>query len=577
MAEADVLAAIAALQATVDGLGTAGGAAVNTDAYGDNASAGRPGVTVGTTKIGTQAGTFANASNVNGVYHVITNTGNAIDWVYEFRCGGGTTPVGVVWTGYLTSSNDIITFSAWNHVTHGWESVGSQIGVNTTVNVVKNLILYPRHIGPVGAELGKVYIRLHCTAMSSPVLNTDQLYVSYAITSRSIGYADGSIWIDTLNGVAGSEPFVNGTADNPCLTYADAELLETALGINRFRIRNGSVLTISGLVNDLVQHTLVGNNWTLMMTNDLDISDAYIEGAIVSGTAIVPSGDADFENCVIGDLTIGSCTMNNCLLTGTLTTRANGLYTLIGCSDGLPGTGTNPAVVYAAAVGFAARYWSGGIELKSCTLGCFTAIGGLGRVVINASCTGGQIVIRGNVDLTDIGGVYGTFDALADGTLVDSARYDVAQIAEHAAVDLIADLTPVLAAIATVKAKTDLITAGNLEITSPVATDGTITIYPGDDYLAAHGRGLSVLIADPTHAMVLDAVGTVVTLKTAQTSWPATSATSTTAGYTVLIEATAAQTALLTAESQSYVIEAEFADHHVITLASGSLVAATDL
>ena len=128
-----------------------------------------------------------------------------------------------------------------------------------------------------------------------------------------------------------------------------------------------------------------------------------------------------------------------------------------------------------------------------------------------------------------------------------------------------------------VKAKTDLIFAGAISVVSPVAADGTITIYPGDDYLAAHGHGLSLLIADPTHALVLDGVGVVLTLKTAQSSWAATSVTSTATGYTIVIEATAAHTLLLTAESQSYVLEAEFADHHVITLASGNLVAMSDL
>ena len=550
-------------------------------------------------------GTYADTYLDNGLYLTTAPVGTPVGGFtlnreLDFSIGSAS-PYNVTMNGRFTAgAARQALVHIWNWGTSGWDALSALTLTNASTDASYSAAILAAHV-----QTGTGAVKLRFTSTSTTT--TDRLYLDQVLVNavaasasaaqiaeathlRMAPYAayQGGVWIDTDAGTAGTTVGTHGLATNPCLTLADALTIAASLGLKRLYFKPDSTVTLTHEGN-FDYWRFVGKG--LIHLNDASINDAVFDDCeLVDGVAT--GEDADFHECNIGSVTLGSCIMRNCLLTGTFTTVANGLYTLIGCSDGLPGTGNNPDVVVAHDVGFAARYWSGGIELKGVTLGCFVAIGGLGRVVINASCTGGQIVIRGNVDLTDIGGVYGTFDALADGTLVDSARFDVAQIAEHSA-DLTADLSPILSAIAalpddtdvaaldalldSIILKTNTIGALTVTVTSPVAADGTITIYPGDDYLAAHGRGLSVLIADPTHAMVLDAVGTVVTLKTAQTSWPATSATSTTAGYTVLIEATAAQTALLTAESQSYVIEAEFADHHVITLASGSLVAATDL
>jgi hypothetical protein len=427
--------------ATVDGLGTAGGAAINIDPYGDNSAGGIPGVTVATTKVGTQTGAFANVSNVNAVYHTITHAGNAIDWVYEFRCGGGTTPVNVVWTGYLVSANDTVMVDAWSYRTNGWVNIGTIVGQSGTANIVRNFTLYPRHIGGIGPELGKVYIRFRCTGMTSPVLNTDQLYVSYSVTSRSIGYADGCIWIDTLTGVAGSEPYVNGTADNPCLTYADAELLEEALSISRFHVNNGSTLNVDGHVNDLVAHTFYGENWHLNLTNDVDISNAYIEGANIIGTAVSPNGDAVFESCHFENVTCGPMTATNSRFAGTFAMSV-GYYAMLNCGAQHPTI--EPTFDFGAGgVGamLALRAWTGGIICSNMTDGDHLILGGWGKVTFQVDCDGGNASIRGNVELHD--------DSTAPGvTIIDSSRYSTDQAVAHVE-DAVAPLNDSITAILT--------------------------------------------------------------------------------------------------------------------------------
>ena len=398
-----------AIADAVSGIGAAGGAAINTDCTTDNVLGAITGVTSGTTFKGTQtSGTFASTSALDGTKHVITgtDTGNTIfDIVYQFLTGGGTSPVACVWTGLVNTTNDTMYFYAWNHVGGAWELLGEQVGqTSSTANVAKNLTLYPRHSGTSAAELGKIYIRLYSNA-TTPVVRTDQIYATYAVTSRSAGYENGAVWIDTVHGTAGTELFVNGTADKPSLTLADALTIATNLGgIHRLRVANGSSITLTASV---ANYTMIGSNWTLALGSQA-ITAAYIEGATISG---ISSGTgASLRNCTIGDATIGGSDFCNCSLAGTFTTIASGDYNLHGCIDALPGTGTNPIIVLTANTDVGLRDWAGGIQFNTIAATNNIAVDGRGRVVLHTDCVGGTLLLRGPIKLTDnvVGGWTGT-------------------------------------------------------------------------------------------------------------------------------------------------------------------------
>jgi hypothetical protein len=123
-----------------------------------------------------------------------------------------------------------------------------------------------------------------------------------------------------------------------------------------------------------------------------------------------------------------------------------------------------------------------------------------------------------------------------------------------------------------VKLKTDTIGSLAVTVTSPVAASGTITIQTGDDYNAEDSRAITVAVADPTHALDLDDAEAVVRIKAVQATWEATGVVSTTPGYTVTFELTAAQTGVLTTSRQSYELEAVLANSNVVTLATGTLI-----
>ena len=309
--------------AYINGIGTAGGAAILQDATTSNATGAISGVTSGTTFVGTQTGgTYSSTSVLDGAYNVLTAAGGTVDIVYQFIIPGGCTPITTNCTNYINSGSGSGTFYAWNHVGAAWEQIGTQAGQGNSTNVVKNLILYSRHVGTAGAETGKVYIRIAGTMAS---LHVDQLNISYAISSRSVGYQLGAIWVDTVDGAAGSVSWVNGTADNPVNNWADALTLATNLSLNEFRINNGSTITLTSSTAGALMY---GEFWSLALGGQ-NIAGAYIHGATVTGTS---TGAAQvFEDCDIGTSTIYNGTLfKDCRFTGTITLGAVGTYTITG-------------------------------------------------------------------------------------------------------------------------------------------------------------------------------------------------------------------------------------------------------
>ena len=136
-----------------------------------------------------------------------------------------------------------------------------------------------------------------------------------------------------------------------------------------------------------------------------------------------------------------------------------------------------------------------------------------------------------------------------------------------------ANLATVDGVVDAIKAKTDAIGALAVTITSPVAASGTITVYAGDDYDSGDSRAItaSVAVAD-----VPSLTGATVLLKCAQATWTATSCTSDGSNWTITFEPAAAETAALKGR-QSYELEATLASGHVVTLATGTLVAVADI
>lgn len=417
------------LPALLGGIGTAGGAAISTDVNDDNYDGGIAGVTVGTTKDGTETNTYTATSVLDGTAHIMTHAAQDVDIVYQFLGGGGTSPVSIVWTGLINPINDTLTISAWNHgATHagpGWEVIGTQAGqVSATAFVVRNIVIYARHMGTSAAELGKVYLRLNSAAAYNHVLRTDQVYMAYSVTARTVGYAGGAVWVDTVNGTAGTESYVNGTADNASKTLADALTIAGNIGVERLEFVNGSSVTLTANTDNW---TLCGHEWTLAL-GGVSIANAHVSEATVTGVST--GTGAHFKDCQIDTSTFADGSFTRCGFVSGATVTFSGAttYRFIGCHT----EGPAPAPIFdfgAAVANTTAMFsnWSGGLQIVNHGANGTdkSSFHGRGSVTIAATSVAGTLGFHGFWTITD--NVVGGF-VTGGGVINEEARYDQGRI-----------------------------------------------------------------------------------------------------------------------------------------------------
>lgn len=366
----------------------------------------------------TVTGDYSETAELDGTYWQILDAAGALDMYFEFLIDADGVPNSVSHQGRLSGLGDDLDVFAWNWVGAAWEQVGTLLGKNAPGDELTTWSLFSQHVG-AGANLGKVRVRFYAAAgLTTANFYSDQVVLSYAITGRSVGYADGAIWVDTLNGTAGATPFINGVADKPVDSWADALTLSSLLGIKRFHVAGGSSIALTAN-SDYYQ--ILGAEYSLALAGQ-SIASAMIVGATVSG--ISAGSGARFIDCRIGTVSLTECGMGRCAITSAITLLSAGTYMLEGCFSAVAGTST-PTIDFGAAVGNTNvnfRHWSGGIEVLNMgvTGTDNMSLEGDGQVVLNANCAGGTLAIRGNFTITDnAGGAV---------TISDDARYDVQQV-----------------------------------------------------------------------------------------------------------------------------------------------------
>jgi hypothetical protein len=383
------------------------GAALNTVANSDSV------VTIGNVV----SGTYLDSQLLDDIYWQIADVGGQIDMYYEFLIPSDGVPSTVSFDGRVSGSGDDLDVLAYNWGDTQWEQIGTLEGKNSPSDELSTYNMFAQHIG-TGGDLGKVRVRFYTAAgLTNANFYTDQIILGYAIVNRSVGYADGAIWIDTIDGVDGSTVFINGVADNPVKTWANALSLSAALKIKRFRVAGGSSLILTGNSDNF---HIIGIEYDLDL-NGQSIANAFVEGATVHGTGA--GLDARFRACRLLALSLTRCVFNTCGLTDVLTLLSAGPYVFDNCLSAVAGTGS-PVIDFGAAADtqLNLRHYSGGVEVRNMGTAGDDAMSleGHGQIIIAASCTGGVIAIRGHFTVTDNAG-----GAM---TLSDDARYEVNQI-----------------------------------------------------------------------------------------------------------------------------------------------------
>ena len=340
---------------------------------------------------------------LDGTRHELSDDSGTLDAYYIFDVEDGV-PLSVTFTGVYNGGNDDfdIFVNVGSSGTPNWSQRGTLEGTSSGQNVVHTFTLL---VGDtLSDDPSRVWVRIQATGLTSASFDTDQVTMAKAILGRTIGYADGRIWVNTVAGTAGTEPYVNGTADNPVDSWADALTLASSIGISRFHVSAESSITLTGNSSD---YNIVGDNWTLAFGGQT-ITGAYIMGAQVSGT-FATTTTAVLEQCIIDAITGPGLTMRSCYF-NEVTVTNNGTigWYLNDCRSRVAGTGrfTFDFGAGVGDTGLSMRNWSGGVELENLgdTGTDNASIEGFGNIVLNANCDGGTLARRGVFDFTDNSG-----------------------------------------------------------------------------------------------------------------------------------------------------------------------------
>ena len=340
---------------------------------------------------GTPTLTYESTAQLDGVMHEIADVANDTEFYYEFDVGGDGVPVEFVWDGYAQSNGDSYAVSAYNWVTSVWDQIGEIAGGQATTATNYIFKATTANVG-AGANIGVV--RLQVTSSDGTHFATDRVLCSYAVVARSVGYALGSIWVDTTASNTNTENFVDGVADNPVSTWAAALTLSSQMGLNHFHIASGSSVTLTASVAGYVIEAF-GVNLTL---NGQSTSGALIIGCNITGNdSGINTLPATYTQCDMSDNVLGQHKLNQCHLTANVTLAEAGDYNWDYCSSFVAGEGTPDVTFPAGNAHLGVRHYSGGIEINAMAAGDVMSMEGMGQFKIAADCSGGSVTIRGAI------------------------------------------------------------------------------------------------------------------------------------------------------------------------------------
>jgi hypothetical protein len=259
---------------------------------------------------------------------------------------------------------------------------------------------------------------------------TDQMTFTVAnrIDCNAARYAMGAIWLDTVSGTAGTVPGVNGTAELPANTLANALAIAAAIpGMRRFHVGSGTSLTLTATFGGQI----IGDNYALALGGQ-DISGAIFQFfGPVSGTASVSGAPPVFDTGPIGNVTLPGCVMVNAGFTGLFTAAAaGGAFDFYNCHAQVPGSSVPTfdfSAVSVTATIQCRNYYGGATWLfnANCTSVIECPEGGVHTITTG----GGNVEFRGDVkavalttsgtSTTNIHGVVGQISIAGTGGTVN--------------------------------------------------------------------------------------------------------------------------------------------------------------
>ena len=236
------------------------------------------------------------------------------------------------------------------------------------------------------------------------------------------GYQSGSVWFDSNNGFSGTADEVDGTVGRPSNNLSNAFTVAQSKNLKQIFVNKGSSIDLLTYGGSIANYRFWGNKWSLALGNKA-IDSASFETCEVTGTGVITSSLARFTDCILNNVTIGPSDFIHCYFEDNFTVGSAGSFVFDDCFSSK--SESTPIVFDLGAANAATEVifskFNGNIQFNNIKAGDSVSIYGEGNIILDSSCDGGSITIRGNFTVTDNS---------ATTTVTDEARIDKTQISD---------------------------------------------------------------------------------------------------------------------------------------------------
>ena len=225
--------------------------------------------------------------------------------------------------------------------------------------------------------------------------NSAGLQDSQSLQAASFG---GEVVISAIDGTAGTV-FPIGTRRVPCSNIPDAVVIANREGIDVLRFHSDYLLSTGDNVSEFI---LRGQNAVLtqlIIGTDADVLNCQITDCTISG--ILDGGTLLERSTTNGLNYVNGIVYNSALDIEPIILGGNQQAMFIDCTSAVSGTDTPTIDMNGNGQSLAMRNYSGGIRIMNRTGNDPISIDmNSGHVIIDATCTGDPITIRGSYKLT---------------------------------------------------------------------------------------------------------------------------------------------------------------------------------
>ncbi len=250
------------------------------------------------------------------------------------------------------------------------------------LTLVGNLFTDPANVNPIAPTLGN-YTVLVKQFVSS--------LVDASVARLDLAQLLDAVYVDTIDG----DDTNDGTNTGPVQTLSKAFDVAGEKSLSTFRFRGNITLDRNA------------TNWLFVGQSELsssidvsgfDVSGSRFEKCALQGTLV---GRIEAAEARLDALTDLDGVFRECGLTGSVSTVSGAVLVFTNCFSEVAATGT-PVLTLGSNNELNVRNWSGGIELRSVTAGTDVSVDlNPGKLVLDASCTGGSVIVRGGTELDD--------------------------------------------------------------------------------------------------------------------------------------------------------------------------------